>query len=174
LIIETGIAHGGSLIFHASLLELLGGNGLVLGIDIDIRKHNRKVIEEHPLSKRVRMIEGSSTSPEVIEQVQTIANDKAPILVVLDSNHTHEHVLTELKLYHQFVRKGSYIVVMDTTIEDAPQDFQPDRPWNKGNNPKTAVHAFLKENERFMIDADIENKLQITVARHGYLCCIKD
>jgi cephalosporin hydroxylase len=174
LIIETGIAHGGSLIFHASILELIGGKGVVLGVDIDIRKHNRKVIEEHPMSKRIRMIEGSSASSEVVERVHAIANGKSPIMIILDSNHTHEHVLTELQLYQSLVHEKSYIVVLDTTLEDVPENFQSDRPWNKGNNPKTAVHEFLKINKRFAIDADIENKLQITTARHGYLRCIKD
>ncbi|SRR6266498_205345 len=174
LIIETGIAHGGSLIFHASILELLGGNGVVLGVDIDIRKHNRRVIDEHPMSKRIRMIEGSSTSLEVVEQVHAIANDKLLIMLILDSNHTHEHVLKELQLYQSLVHEKSYIIVFDTILEDIPENFQSDRPWNKGNNPKTAVHEFLKMNDRFVIDADIENKLQITTARHGYLRCIKD
>jgi cephalosporin hydroxylase len=174
LIVETGIAHGGSLLFYASMLELVGGGGSVLGIDIEIRKHNRIKIEEHPMSKRIQMVEGSSISSEVVEQVYSIASGKSPIMVILDSNHTHDHVLKELTLYHSLVHQKSYIVVMDTTIEDAPANFQPDRPWNKGNNPKTAVHEFLKTNERFVIDSDIENKLQITIARQGYLLCIKD
>lgn len=174
LIIETGIAHGGSLIFHASILELLGGNGMVIGIDIDIREHNRRVIKEHPMSKRICMIEGSSTSSEVIGQVRAIASNKSPLIVVLDSNHTHEHVLEELQLYQSLVHEKGYIVVFDTILEDIPENFQSDRPWNKGNNPKTAVHEFLKTNDRFVIDADIEDKLQITTARHGYLRCIKD
>jgi cephalosporin hydroxylase len=156
------------------MLELIGGDRLVLGIDIDIRKHNRKVIEEHPMAKRIRMIEGSSTSPEVIKQVHAIADGKSPVMVILDSNHTHEHVLKELQLYQSFVHEKSYIVVLDTTIEDAPENFQPDRLWNKGNNPKTAVHEFLKTNHRFAVNYDVENKLQITTARDGYLRCIKD
>ena len=174
LIIETGIAHGGSIIFYASLLELIGEQGLVLGIDIDIRKHNRLEIEKHPMFKRITMIEGSSVDKSVAEKVFNIARTRQKILLVLDSNHTHDHVLEELQIYSPLVRKGSYIVVCDTIIEDMPDDFFPDRPWGKGNNPKTAVGEFLKENDRFVIDTDIDNKLLISVSPNGYLKCIKD
>jgi cephalosporin hydroxylase len=174
LIIETGIAHGGSLIFYASMLELLGNDGLVLGIDIDIRQHNKLEIEKHPMYKRIKMIEGSSTDPDVIAKVYEIAEEKAPIIVVLDSMHTHGHVLSELKAYSPLVTKDSYLVVFDTVIEDMPLNFFQDRPWGRGNNPKTAVWDFLKGNDRFEIDKDIEAKLLITVAPDGYLKCIKD
>lgn len=174
LIVETGIARGGSLIFYASLLELIGGDRQVLGIDIDIRKHNRIEIEEHPMSKRIRMIEGSSTSEAVAKQVYGFAEGKKRVLVALDSAHTHDHVLKELLLYSGLVTKGSYLVVFDTIVEDMPEDFFPDRPWGKGNNPKTAVREFLKSNDRFVIDKDIEKKLLITVAPDGYLKCIKE
>ena len=174
LIIETGIAHGGSLILSASMLELLGGTGQVLGIDIDIREHNRVEIEAHPMSKRITMIQGSSTDPDVAQKIYTFAKDRKRILVVLDSMHTHEHVSKELELYSPLVSSGSYLVVFDTIIEDLPDDFFPDRPWRKGNNPKTAVWEFLKKNDRFVIDKDLENKLLITVAPNGYLRCIKD
>lgn len=174
LIIETGIAHGGSLIFYASMLELLGGDGQVLGIDIDIREHNRVEIEKHPMFKRITMIQVSSVDESAVQQVYDFAKDKKQVLVALDSNHTHEHVLRELQLYSPLVTKGSYLVVFDTGIEDAPDDLFPDRPWGKGNNPKTAVWEFLKTNERFEIDKEIENKLLITVAPDGYLKCIKD
>lgn len=173
LIIETGIAHGGSLIFSASMLELIG-KGDVLGIDIDIRKHNKLEIEKHPMAKRISMIEGSSVSGEVLKKVKSYAKGKKSILVCLDSYHTYDHVLKELKLYSGFVTKGSYMVVFDTVIEDMPEDFFPDRPWGKGNNPKIAVWEFLKNDDRFVIDKDIENKLLITVAPDGYLKCIKD
>lgn len=173
LIIETGIAHGGSLIFSASMLELIG-KGEVLGIDIDIREHNRVEIEKHPMFKRINMIEGSSTSDEVLNEVRSYAKSKKCILVILDSMHTYDHVLKELELYSEFVTKGSYLVVFDTVIEDMPDDFFEDRPWGKDNNPKMAVRDFLKNNERFVIDKDIENKLLITVAPDGYLKCIKD
>lgn len=174
LIIETGIAHGGSLIFYASMLELVGGSGEVLGIDIDIRQHNRIEIERHPMSKRINMIEGSSVDPRVVEQVYALASGKAPIMVFLDSLHTHRHVLQELQLYSPLVTKNSFLVVYDTVVEDMPEESFPDRPWGKGNNPKTAVHEFLKSNDRFEIDKEIEHKLLITVAPDGYLKCVKD
>jgi len=172
LIIETGIAHGGSLIFYASMLELLGGDGRVLGIDIDIREHNRVGIEKHPMFKRIAMIEGSSIDEEIVRQVYDFANNKKQVLILLDSMHTHDHVLKELLLYSPLVTKGSYLVVFDTIIEDMPEDFFPDRPWGKGNNPKTAVWEFLKTNDRFVVDKEIENKLLITVAPDGYLKCV--
>lgn len=174
LIIETGIAHGGSLIFSASILEVIGGSGQVLGIDIDIRTHNRVEIEQHSMFKRITMLEGSSTDPEIVKKVHAFAKDKKTILVVLDSLHTHDHVVKELELYSPLVSKGSYLVVFDTIIEDMPENFFPDRPWGKGNNPKTAVWEFLKKNDRFIIDKSIENKLLITVAPDGYLKCIRD
>lgn len=174
LVIETGIAHGGSLIFYASMLELLGSNGEVLGIDIDIRKHNRKEIENHSMFKRITMIEGSSIDKDITKQVRDFAKEKKNVLVVLDSNHTHEHVLKELKLYSSLVAKDSYLIVFDTIIEDMPKNYFSDRPWGKGNNPKTAVWEFLKINDRFEVDKAIENKLLITVSPDGYLKCIKE
>lgn len=174
LIIETGIAHGGSLIFYASMLELLDADGKVLGIDIDIRHHNRVEIEKHPMVKRIKMIQGSSISKDVVSQVYQFAKGKAPVLVILDSMHTHAHVLEELNAYSPLVTKDSYLVVFDTVVEDMPDDFFQDRPWGRGNNPKTAVWAFLKSNDRFEVDKEIENKLLITVAPDGYLKCIKD
>lgn len=174
LIIETGIAHGGSLVFYASLLEIVGGDGYVLGIDIDIRAHNRGAIETHPMFKRIRMIEGSSVSDEIATQVAEHARDKESVLVVLDSNHTHEHVLKELNLYAQHVTRGSYIVVFDTLLEDMPDDLARDRPWGVGNNPKTAVHEFLSGTDEFLIDKDIDSKLLITAAPDGYLKRVKD
>jgi len=172
LIIETGIAHGGSLIFYASMLELLGEDGHVVGIDIDIRKHNRVEIEKHLMFKRITMIEGSSTDEVIAEEVRRLAEGKK-VLVCLDSNHTHEHVLRELELYAPLVSVGSYCVVFDTIVEDMPEGSFPDRPWDKGNNPKTAVYEFLKSNDHFEIDSDIENKLLITVASDGYLKRVK-
>lgn len=173
LIIETGIAHGGSLIFSASMLELVaactGIEGEVLGVDIDIRPHNRKAIEEHPMYKRISMIQGSSIAPEIIAQVREKAKGKKRILVCLDSNHTHVHVLAELEAYAPLTTVGSYCVVMDTVIEDMPEDFFPDRPWGKGNNPKTSVWEYLKSHSEFEIDKTIQNKIMITVAPDGYL-----
>lgn len=174
LIIETGIAHGGSLVFFASMLELIGGSGEVLGIDIDIRPHNRTAIMNHQFAPRIRMIEGSSIAPEIANQVQQAARNKERVMVVLDSNHTHEHVKRELELYSPLVTKGNYLVVFDTMIEDLPEGFITDRPWGKGNSPKTAVWEFLKTSDRFVIDKQLENKLLITPAPDGYLKCIKE
>jgi len=172
-IIETGVAHGGSIIFHASMLQLLGGEGRVLGIDIDIRSHNRKEIEAHPMANRIDLLQGSSIDPEVMANASVWAKGKRALLI-LDSNHTHEHVLAELRGYSHLVNRGSYIVVMDTTIEDTPDGFFPDRPWGPGNSPKSAVRAFMKESDRFEVDAAMDAKLLISVAREGFLRCIKD
>lgn len=173
LIIETGIAHGGSLIFSASMLELIasctGIDGEVVGVDIDIRTHNRKAIEEHPMYKRITMIQGSSVAPDVVAQIKEKAKERKRILVCLDSNHTHEHVLAELEAYAPLTTVGSYCVVMDTVIEDMPNEMFPDRPWGKGNNPKTSVWEYLKTHPEFEIDKSIQHKLLITVAPDGYL-----
>jgi cephalosporin hydroxylase len=184
LIIETGIAHGGSLILSASMLALIdycdavsSGQVLdphttqrrVLGIDIDIRAHNRAAIEAHPMSHRIDMIQGSSIATDVIAQVHRIAQAHRRILVILDSNHTHDHVLAELEAYAPLVSRDSYCIVFDTVVEDLPNAMYPDRPWGKGNNPKTAVHEFLSARKDFAIDEAIEAKLQITVAPDGYL-----
>lgn len=174
LIVETGIAHGGSLIYYASMLEIIGGDRFALGIDIDIREHNRVAIEQHPMFKRIKMIQGSSVDQEVMRKVYEIASGKKRVMVALDSNHSHGHVLEELELYSPLVKKGSYVIVFDTIVEDMPEDFFPDRPWGKGNNPKTAVWKFLETNDRFVIDKDVENKLLFTVAPDGYLKCIRD
>lgn len=169
LIIETGIAHGGSLIYYASLLDMMGLEGYVLGIDVDIRAHNRAEIDAHPMRKRIEMIQGSSIAPETAAAVTKHAEGKKSVLVILDSNHTHEHVLKELALYSPLVTLGNYLVVYDTLVEDMPDDLIKDRPWGKGNNPKTAVHEFLKTTNRFEIDKAIEAKILITVAPDGYL-----
>lgn len=183
-IIETGIAHGGSLIMSASMLALLdmceaieSGSVLdpkkskrkVLGLDIDIRQHNRDAIEAHPMSSRIEMIQGSSTAPEVIEQVKALAKNYQRILVCLDSNHTHDHVLAELEAYAPLTSIGSYCVVFDTIVEDMPKEMFPHRPWGPGNNPKTAVWEYLKTHSDFEIDKSIDHKLQISVAPDGFL-----
>ena len=178
LIIETGIAHGGSLIFSASMLELnavCGGprDAEVLGIDVEIRSHNRKAIEEHPLAKRISMIQGSSIAPEIIAQVQERASGQERVMVCLDSNHTHAHVLAELEAYALLTTVGSYCAVFDTVVEDMPADLFPDRPWGPGDNPKTAVREYLKSHPEFEIDKSVENKLLITVAPGGYLKRLK-
>ena len=178
LIIETGIAHGGSLIFSASMLELnaaCGGprDAEVLGIDVEIRSHNRKAIEEHPLAKRISMIQGSSIAPEIIAKVQERASGQERVLVCLDSNHTHAHVLAELEAYAPLTTVGSYCAVFDTVVEDMPAELFPDRPWGPGNNPKTAVREYLKSHPEFEIDKSVEHKLLITVAPDGYLKRVK-
>ncbi len=185
LIIETGIAHGGSLVFSASMLAHLDlcdaindgvpllnpaeSNRRVLGIDIDIRQHNRLAIESHPMASRIRMIEGSSIDASVAEKVREVASKFDRVLVILDSNHTHSHVLSELELYSELVSVGSYCVVLDTLIEDMPASLFPGRQWGPGNNPKTAVWEFVSANGNFKIDKDIHNKLLITVAPDGFL-----
>ena len=174
LIIETGIAHGGSLIFSASMLELnaaCGGphDAEVLGIDIDIRPHNREAIEAHPMSSRITLLEGSSVAPEIVAKVKEKANNKKRILICMDSNHTHDHVLAELEAYAPLTSVGSYCIVFDTFVEDVPADVFKDRPWHPGNSPKTAVWEYLKTHPEFEIDKSIQHKLLITVAPDGYL-----
>ena len=188
LIIETGIAHGGSLVMSASMLALLDvcdgiESGLtidpkkskrkVLGVDIDIRPHNRDAIEAHPMASRIQMIQGSSIDPGVISKVRSIAASYSRVLVCLDSNHTHEHVLAELSAYAPLTSVGSYCVVFDTIIEDLPAEMFPDRPWAPGNNPKTAVWEYVKTHQEFEIDKCIQHKLLITVAPDGWLKRIK-
>ena len=184
LIIETGIAHGGSLTLSASMLALLDicdaiesgatmnpreSKRKVLGIDIDIRADNRAAIEAHPMASRIQMIQGSSIAPEIVEQVRQVAKGYERILVCLDSNHTHAHVLAELQAYAPLTSVGSYCVVFDTLVEDMPADIFPDRPWGPGDNPKTAVWEYLKTHPEFEIDKSIQHKLLITVAPDGYL-----
>jgi cephalosporin hydroxylase len=184
LIIETGIAHGGSLILSASMLAILDycdavesnktinpsdSKRKVVGIDIEIRQHNRAAIEGHPMGSKIEMIEGSSTDQGVVNQVIKIAKDHSSVLLLLDSNHTHEHVLGELNAYADLVSVGSYCVVFDTFVEDMPAGYFADRPWDKGNSPRTAVIEFLKDHTEFVVDESIQNKLLITVAPGGYM-----
>jgi cephalosporin hydroxylase len=174
LVIETGVARGGSIIFYASMMKLLGNGGKVLGVDIDIRDHNRQAIESHPLADCVSLIRGSSVAPEIVAQVGEYVKAARNPLVVLDSNHTHEHVLRELEAYSGFVKAGSYVVVFDTCIDILPPQSIIDRPWRKGDSPMSAVDAFLAENDRFKIDLDVDDKIQISVAPRGYLKCVRD
>jgi cephalosporin hydroxylase len=173
LIIETGIAHGGSIIFSASMLELLGGDGQVVAVDIDIRQHNRQEIELHPMFKRITMLEGDSTSPEIVNQIREIAQKKSKVMVFLDSLHTHEHVLKELELYSPMVSVGSFLVLPDTFIEFFPKGYYADRPWDVGNNPMTALREFMAKHDNFVIDREKADKLMITEAFDGYLKKIK-
>jgi cephalosporin hydroxylase len=184
LIIETGIAHGGSLIFSASMLAMLdisdaiaSGKTInpqeskrkVLGIDIEIREHNKIAIEAHPMASRIQMIQGSSIAPEIINQVHEFAKNYSRVLVCMDSNHTHDHVLAELNAYGALTTKGSYCVVFDTVVQDMPKEMSFERPWGPGNNPKTAVWEYLKMHPEFEVDKEIQNKLLISVAPDGYL-----
>lgn len=172
LIIETGIAHGGSLIFFASMLEMIGKEeAYVLGVDIDIREHNKKEILDHPMSKKIKMLEGSSVSDDVMNEVKRIADGKSKILVVLDSYHGHDHVLKELKLYAPLVSLNSYCVVFDTYIERFTEVFNKEYSYHSwdGDNPHTAVKEFLRGNADFEIDTNIQDKLLITSAPNGYL-----
>jgi cephalosporin hydroxylase len=168
LIIETGIAHGGSIIFSASMLELLGNDGKVIAVDIDIRKHNRDEIEKHPMMKRITMLEGSSVSSEIVQQITDYAKRFKKVMVCLDSNHTHQHVLDELRLYAPLVSLDSYIILPDTLIEFFPKGYYShNRPWDVGDNPYTAMETFLKENDEFVKDESITDKLLITEAFGG-------
>jgi cephalosporin hydroxylase len=170
-IVECGIAHGGSLIFYASMLELLGGDRRVVGVDVDIRAHNREAILAHPMAKRITMFEGSSIDPAMVARVSEAASRFERIMVVLDSNHTHDHVLGELRAYSRLVKKGGYLVVFDTVVENMPDEFFQDRPWRRGNSPMSAVTAFLAENRRFEVDKAFDERLLITVAPSGFLKC---
>ena len=184
LIIETGIAHGGSLVFSASVLAMLdmvdaieAGESFdpsvskrkVLGIDIDIRDHNRAAIDAHPMRSRIEMIQGPSVDSKIINQVRDFASGYEKVLVCLDSNHTHEHVLEELRAYAPLTSVGSYCVVFDTLIEYMEADTYTDRPWGKGNNPFTAIQAYLQENGSFEVNHQIHERLLITVAQNGFL-----
>ena len=170
-IIETGVAHGGSLILSASLLSLAGCySSKVIGIDIDIRPHNRQEIESHPLSSYIKLVEGSSIDPSVFHMATSEISDNKSVLVFLDSNHTHNHVLEELRLYSKIVTPGSYIVVFDTHIEFMPVDYVwTDRDWSRGNNPYTAIQEWLPHNPSFVVDSTIEYKIMITSAPGGFL-----
>ena len=174
VIIDIGIARGGSIVFFASMLELnalYGGNGdaKVLGIEIDLRSHNRNAIKDSPLSKRIELIDGSSLSPEVISQVTKFIKNKKTVMVCLDSLHTHAHVLAELEVYSKFVTSGAYCIVFDTSIEGMDDSLFKDRPWKTGNSPGSAVKEFLSREEDFLIDESINNQLIVTMNKNGYL-----
>lgn len=168
LIIETGVARGGSIVFFASMLQLLGA-GEVVGIDIDIRAHNRAAIEDHPFANRVRLLEGSSVDGEIVAEVAAMAQQRERVMVVLDSNHTHEHVLQELHAYAPMVTPGCYLVVADTIVESIPPQLHRPRPWGPGDSPATAVAEFLAANSEFAVDEDVDAKLLLTSNRGGYL-----
>ena len=167
-VIETGIAHGGGLVFCASVLEPIG-RGNVFGIDIEIRQHNYHEIKNHPLSTRITMFEGSSTDMLMYSRMFSRIGRGKKVVVILDSDHTHDHVLKELNIYKDIVSVGSYLICLDTIIEFLPKDAYPDRAWKVGSNPWTAVQEFLKNNKNFESDQSIEDGLLITSAPGGWL-----
>ncbi len=173
LVIETGIAHGGSLILSASILKLLGGERKVLGVDIDIRSHARATLASHPLATSIRTIEGNSTSPEVIEKVTQVRSGHERVLVILDSNHTRDHVAAELVLYSEFVSVGSYLVVMDTVVKDLPAEAFEDRPWGADNGPWQAAEDFLRADSRFVRAQEVNDRLLASAAPGGYLVRVR-
>jgi cephalosporin hydroxylase len=169
LIIDVGVARGGSVIFFASMLALIGGEGQVVGVDVDIRNENLQRIQSHRMADKVCLLEGSSTNPDVIRQVERFVRDSETVLVVLDSNHTEKHVSRELQEYSKFVTGGSYIVVFDTIIESIAEEFNVGKPWGKGNNPLVAVDKFLMSNKQFQRDRTFEERALVTVAPGGFL-----
>jgi len=173
-IVETGVAHGGGTLFLASMLELLGGDGIVVAVEVELRADNRAALEAYPLARRIRLIEGSSADDPTAAKVVAAVRGRQRAMVVLDANHTRAHVLRELELYSPLVKKGSYIVVFDTAVEFMPADAFPDRPWGPGDNPLTAVREFLARNPRFEVDKQLEDTLLISVAPGGYLRAKED
>jgi len=173
-IIETGVARGGSLLFYASMLELLGSDGLVVGVELSLSDENRASIESQPLARRIKLVDGSSVSLAAVAATKLAVANRGPVLVTLDSNHTHDHVLAELRAYSSLVRHGSYIVVFDTVIEELPPIAIGERPWGTGNSPKSAVAAFLAETNRFEIDHSFDDRLLLSVCPGGFLRCIRD
>jgi cephalosporin hydroxylase len=171
VVIETGFARGGSAVMYSSILHLIG-EGRVASIDIEVREHNRRAVEEHPLGGRVDFVEGSSTAPDTMDRVRALVPDGARVMVVLDSNHTHQHVLDELRLYGPLVTEGQFLVVSDTVLEDIPSQTHRPREWGPGNNPKTALQTFLLETNRFEPDSWINSKVLISSSRGGYLRCV--
>ncbi|MDG1286926.1 MAG: CmcI family methyltransferase [Rickettsiales bacterium] len=170
LVIETGIAHGGSIIFTAAMMEMMGIDGEVVGIDIDIRKHNRDAIEAHPMMKRITMYEGDSVSSEMVEKVRAHTEGKKCVMVILDSLHSHEHVYKELQAYADMTTVGSYCVLPDTFIEFFPKGYYSDtRPWDVGDNPYTAMQQYMSEVNHFEIDKSLTHKAMITETIDGYL-----
>jgi len=174
VIVETGVARGGSLVFYAGLLRLIDPQAIVVGVDIDIRPHNRQAILAHPLAGSIRLIDGSSIAPGTVDQVAALVNGRRSVMVCLDSHHAHDHVLAELEAYAGFVTPGSYLVVLDTAIEHLPPECSFGKPWGQGNSPASAVQAFLSHDRRFAVDQEIDAKLQISVAPGGYLRRLTD
>ncbi len=170
LVIETGIAHGGSVVFSASMQQMMQiPNAEVVAVDIDIRKHNRELIEAHPMARHITMYEGDSTSDEMIAKVKRHLEGKKSVMVILDSSHTEEHVFRELERYGDFVTPGNYLILPDTFIEFFPKGYYANRPWDVGNNPYTAMRRFLEMQNDFTIDREVGGKLMICEGIDGYL-----
>lgn len=170
-VIETGVAWGGSLLFYSSILNSIG-HGDVIGIDITIPEHNRANIMRSIGSERINLIEGSSVSEDIVNKIESIVPKGSKVLLILDSHHTHEHVLAELELWSPLVTSGNYIVVCDTIVEyiEAPADRV--RDWGKGNNPATAVNQFLSKNSRFSLDNEYNLKSFTSFHPGGFLQAI--
>jgi cephalosporin hydroxylase len=169
LVIHTGIAAGGGPIFLASILELLGGDGIIAAIDPALRPEGREAIVGHALARRIRIIDGSPFEDRVLEQVRGLSAERSPVMVVLDLVHTQAHVERELDLYGALVTPGSYVVVLDTIMEDLPAEMFAGKPYGKGNNPGTAVRAFLERDDRFEVDHQFEDRVLLTLAPGGFL-----
>jgi cephalosporin hydroxylase len=174
VIVETGVARGGGTVFYASMLALLGGERQVIGVDIDLRPHNRARLSAHPMAPRITLVSGSSIDAQVVAEVYARCRGRHPVMVCLDANHSHEHVLAELRAYAPLVGKDSYLIVFDTSIESLEPSPRSSRPWSRGNSPATAVAAFLGENDRFVVDHAMTSKLMISSNPGGYLRCVRD
>lgn len=172
VVVETGIAWGGSMVFFASIMELVG-KGRVIGVDVVLPDKNREAISRYPFSKRIELVHGSSIDPTVIAGVKAMIKPGEKVMVILDSNHTHEHVLEELRAYAPLVSQGQYLIVSDTIVEDLPPQTHRKRPWGPGNNPKTALRAYMQETDRFEVDQYLNDKILTTCMPDGYVRCIK-
>ena len=172
VIIETGIAWGGSVVFYASLLQLIG-KGEVIAVDLNLMDHVTNQIMSYPFAQRIRLLKGSSTDPAIAAEIKSHLKPSMSVMVLLDSNHTHKHVLDELALYGPLVTKGQYLIVSDTHVETVPQMDHKPRPWGPGNNPKSAVDEYLRSMDRFAVDEEIDKKLLVSLTPGGYLRCLK-
>ena len=173
VIIETGIAWGGSVVLYASILQLIG-KGKVVGVDLNLMDHVTAQIMAYPFSERIHLYKGSSTHPDIVARVRSHIEPGQSVMLLLDSNHTHEHVLAELKLYAPLITKGQFLIVSDTVVDDIPPQGHRPRPWGPGNNPKTALVSYLKSTDRFVVDDYLNSKLMLTYSPEGYCRCVKD
>ena len=168
-IVETGVARGGSMLLDSSLMTLSGIEPAVLGIDISIFAHTHEALAEHPMSRGVTLLETSSVSDEAVSAARDFLGNAERALLVLDSNHTHEHVLAELRVLAPLLPVGSFILVADTIVEELPQGHYVNRPWDRGNSPLTAANQFLGENPGFVRDTEWSRRALLTEFRDGIL-----